>query len=184
MTAPTIADRTYTPEDLLTMEDGGYYELVEGRLVERAVSMDSSDVASRTNYCLHAHVGPSEMGRIFDSELGIRIFEDASKVRRADLSYLAADRLPAGDAGYLTIPPDLVVEVVSPGDRASEVREKAAEWLGAGVREVWVLYPESREVYVYSATAHPRVLTADDEITGGDVVPGFRCPVASFFPPR
>jgi Uma2 family endonuclease len=48
--------------------------------------------------------------------------------------------------------PDLVVEVVSPSDRASEVSAKAATWLDAGVRLVWVADPQVRLASVHTPT--------------------------------
>jgi Uma2 family endonuclease len=89
--------------------------------------------------------------------------------------------VPRDDPGFLLVAPDLVVEVVSRHDRWPEVREKAAMWLRAGVRLVWVADPRQREIYVYRPGARPEVFTADDQITGLDVIPGFAAPVASLF---
>jgi Uma2 family endonuclease len=182
MTASPAPPKLYTPDDLLTMEDGGHFELVDGELKERQVSTDSSTVAANFAFELTALNRTAGLGRIFDSELGIRIFpEDPNRTRRADISFLARDRVPPADTPFLFVAPDLVVEVVSPSDHMADVRAKVEEWLAAGVKLVWVALPESKEVFVYRRGARPAILTAGDELVGDDVVPGFSCPVARLF---
>jgi Uma2 family endonuclease len=75
----------------------------------------------------------------------------------------------------------LAVEVLSPNDRDDEVEEKVQLWLAAGSQLVWVVDPEARIVVVYRPGAEPITLREDQEIDGGDVIPGFRCRVADFF---
>ncbi len=184
MTAPTM---TLPPalEDPLAFEGAGHYEFLDGFLLERNVSYISSRIASILTVLLGTFVRDSGLGVICDSELGIRIWPaDPLRTRRADISFLRADRAPAEDSGYLYVAPDLVVEVVSPGDSAAAVRDKVTDWLSAGVRMVWVIFPSSREVYVYHSDAHPEVFTAEDTLHGYDVVPGFACPVSALFPQK
>jgi Uma2 family endonuclease len=85
---------------------------------------------------------------------------------------------------YLTIPPDILVEVVSPSDTWHNLRLKVNDWLDAGVRVVWVANPETAEVFVYTKTADPVILTAAMDLTCPDVLPGFSVPVATLFPVR
>ncbi len=94
------------------------------------------------------------------------------------------ERAPKHDLCYMNVAPDLVVEVVSPIDRLNDVREKAQEWLSAGVRVVWVLLPETREAQVYRADARPGIFTAADELDATDIAPGLRTLVADLFPAR
>jgi Uma2 family endonuclease len=55
------------------------------------------------------------------------------------------------------------------------------EYLSAGVRQVWVISPEKQAVTIYKTPTEVVVLEAKDDLTGGDAVPGFRCPVAELF---
>lgn len=169
-------------EAALLSKDGPSYELVDGQLVERHASFESSRVASLVTVRLGGYVYANKLGSVADSELGMRIFSDPMTTRRAAVSFLASARVPRSDQGFLRVPPDLVVEVVSPGDKASEIRAKTDEWLQAGVRLVWVVYPGASEVQVYPVGERPVILGAGDEIGGGDVVPGFVCKVSDFFP--
>ncbi len=83
--------------------------------------------------------------------------------------------------GYLEVVPDLIVEVISPGDSAAEVQEKIEEWLRAGARLVWAVYPDTRSVVAYQSLAAVRVYTEADILDGEPVLPGFTCPVARLF---
>ena len=55
------------------------------------------------------------------------------------------------------------------------------EWLAAGVRLVWVVYPDERMVAEYRSLTQVRVLTAEDSLDGGDVIPGFTCTLSDLF---
>jgi Uma2 family endonuclease len=75
---------------------------------------------------------------------------------------------------YCPFPADLVVEVVSSGDTASEVADKVEDWLRFGTRLVWVVYPAAPRLVLHRADGTARTLGADDEVDGGDVLPELR----------
>jgi Uma2 family endonuclease len=77
--------------------------------------------------------------------------------------------------------PDLAVEVVSPSNTAFEVQRKIHEYFGAGVSQVWIIYPPQQEVYVFAATNRIEVLQLSQDLDGGDLLPGFRLPLATLF---
>lgn len=74
-----------------------------------------------------------------------------------------------------------MIDVVSPNDEAADVNEKVREYLAAGVLLVWVVYPESRSINVYRASANNSQLSETDVLSGEDVVPGFSLPVREIF---
>ena len=182
MTAPTLA-RRWTAKDLDRMEDASHYELVDGQLVERTVSLISSDVAINVLIQMGGYVQRNNLGRKLNTELGIRINPaDPDHTRRADGGFISWERLrTSGDASFLLVPPDLVVEVVSPSDIMSLVFAKVEEWLEHGVRVVWLVIPEQRRVEVHRLGQRPILLLGDDEITSEDILPGFRCSISAFF---
>jgi Uma2 family endonuclease len=183
-TTPTL-ERRYTAEEYDALEDRERYELVDGRLVERHMSYLSSAIAMVFARILGSFVSEHRLGTIFGPDLGVRINpSDPAHTRHADVGFVSRARAPGGDPGYLRVAPELIVEVVSPGDTANEVRAKVDEWLSHGVRMVWVAFPLAREVHVYATGLHPQIFTVDDEITAADVLPGFRSPVAALFPER
>jgi Uma2 family endonuclease len=132
---------------------------------------------------LLVYVQPRGLGEVFNSDTGFRIFGDEQTVRLPDVSFVRADRLPPLDelnrVGRLV--PDLVVEVVSPSDRMSDVLDKIAEYLRAGVPLVWLVEPKRRVVTVYRPDRDPRELDEHQDLDGEEIVPGFRLAVASIF---
>jgi Uma2 family endonuclease len=84
------------------------------------------------------------------------------------------------DAGFWGAP-DLAVEITSPSNRAPDVQEKVTDYLDAGVRLVWVVDPHTRTVTTHAPDATARILRQTDTLNGGDVLPGFRLPLAGFF---
>ena len=101
------------------------------------------------------------------------------------MSYIRWERVPETGVPirYYPVPPDLAVEVVSPDDRAAEVRAKARDYIAAGVQQVWILGPDEQAITVQS-TSSTQELGADDELDGGDLLPGFRVRVADLFQVR
>jgi Uma2 family endonuclease len=182
----TTTTRTYyTPEDLLAMPDRDLYELVNGNLVERHMGAKSSWVAARCARFLGNHCDEHKLGWILDAEGSYRCFRDAAdKVRKPDVSFIRFGRLPNEELpeGYVLIPPDLAVEVISPNDLAYEVAAKVQEYLQAGVRLVWEINPKTRTVFVHRLDGSGSKLGANDELSGEDVVAGFRCFVRDILP--
>ncbi len=118
------------------------------------------------------------------SQGGFQIFpQDPRKVRFPDVSFTRRDRLPGGKAarGHGRVAPELVVEVISPNDLASEMQAKLADYDSAGVPWVLVVDPDSRSVVSYPSGEGRAILRVGDVIRGGDVLPGFECPVADLF---
>jgi Uma2 family endonuclease len=174
--------RLYTPDDLLEMPDGDRYELVDGRLVELNMSAKSSLVAGNVTHLLMSHCKPIGLAIVFPEQGYICFPGKPNRMRKPDVSCVRPDRLTPEqlDEGYLSIPPDLAVEVVSPNDRAVDLEEKLDDYRDAGIPLVWIIYPP-RKVRILRPGRPPVDLGPDDELTGEDILPGFRCRVADLF---
>lgn len=171
-----------TPDDLLAMPNGKDYELVDGILSERNMGAQSSWIAARLMGLLQAFCRAGVRAWLFDAECGYLGFGRGSTLRKPDLSVVLHDRLPEIPSGWINLAPDLAVEVVSPGDAAIDLELKVEEYLSAGVRLVWVVYPESRLVRVLRPDGTETRLREADTLHGEEVLPGFSCPVAELFP--
>jgi Uma2 family endonuclease len=182
--ATAAIDTRYTPEDLLALPDKGQYELIDGQLVERHMGAKSSLAATNLLLLVGHFIHLQKLGLVFQSDCGYQIFaDDPSRVRYADGSFIQRGRLP-GDTppeGHCRIPPDLVIEAISPNDIARAVEEKIEQWLAAGVRLVWVLYPDTQRLHVHRYDSTVSKLRSDDALSGEDVVPGFQCRVTEIF---
>ncbi len=182
----TLATKTqYTPEDLIAMPDGDRYELVHGNLVERNRSTMSSYIAGVIYWLLFTFCRPNKLGWLFPEGTTYQCFpDDLNKVRKADVSFIRLERLSREQAwqrGHRRLAPDLAVEVVSTNDLYYEVLAKAQEWLSAGVALVWVVNPPTRGVTVFRADGSSAILKEQDELSGENIIPGFRCPVRELF---
>lgn len=172
-----------TPEQLLALPDGKHFELVGGKLVEKNVGFESSWIGSVLMSLLMMHCRANRLGWVVGNEPGFRCYpHDANQVRKPDIAFVSFARLPAGKppAGYCVVVPNLVVEVVSPNDVATEVDDKVSEYLAAGVECVWVVHPNSRRVHIYYADRGV-ILNENDELSGEPVIPGFRCALKELF---
>ena len=98
-------------------------------------------------------------------------------------AFIAAERVPAGGLpdGYFPGPPDLAVEVVAPSDTAREVQDKVDDYFTAGTQQVWILYPGQRKGVVHLSAREARSFAGGDTRDGGELPPGFTCPVARLF---
>lgn len=177
--------RRYTPEDLLALPDEKNYELVDGRLVERNMGAESSEVGGELYFLLRLFCRERDLGRVWPADNGFQCFRHApGLVRRPDVSFVKKGRLP-GDVsprGWIRIPPDLAVEVVSPNDLAGELEGKLDDYRKAGVPLVWVIYPEQRKARVFRLDGPGVEIGEDGVLSGEDVVPGFRCPLREILP--
>ena len=174
-------------EHVLAVQDELLYEIVNGQRVELPpMSAYTTWVASR----LHSRLGPyaedngigtsvAEMLFVLDTEHDLR--------RRPDVAFVSTARWPLDRAlprtGDWDVVPDLAVEVISPNDVFKDVLAKVREYFHYGVQVVWVIAPEEQQAYVYDSPTHVRILTVQDDLTGGEVVPGFRMPLGPLFQP-
>jgi Uma2 family endonuclease len=167
------------------MPDSSTMELVNGRIVEKNVSLESSKIEGAFFFRFKAFLLEKPVAEAFPASLGYQCFaEEPLRVRKPDATVVKVERiraLPEPNPGFMPIVPDLAVEVISPKDLAYEVEEKIAEYTRAGFPLLWVANPKSRTVTVYRLGQRPVVFTAADELTAEEVLPGFRCKVADFF---
>lgn len=174
-----------TAQELIGLSgDGKRYELVEGELKEMAPAGGRhGGIAAALTVLLGHYVRMNRLGVVLAAETGFRIARDPDTVRAPDVSFVARERVPPGGPpeGYWELAPDLAVEVVSPNDTATGVQSKVQMWLESGTRLVWVVYPDTRSVVAYRSPKEITILTAEDTLSGGDVAPGFECPVGAIF---
>jgi Uma2 family endonuclease len=156
-------------------------ELVRGVLVVREpAGFRHGAVSATLTGLLREHAAAHRLGRVVAAETGFLLATDPDTVRAADVAFVRRERLPDPEpAGYAELAPDLVVEVVSPGDRPGETLTKVGEWLTAGTRLVWVVDPTRRLARVYRQDGSEALLDEGQSLDGEDVIPGFRCLLAS-----
>lgn len=159
-------------------------ELVDGEIVEMTPSSEgSSSLAARIIVLLGMHVLPNDLGRLYGADGGFVLFPDRETVRVSDVAFVRAERMPQGEARrhFPRLAPDLVVEVLSPTDRASEVLSKVAMYQEAGVPLIWLVDPETLTVTVLATNLAPVTLHPGDSLEGGNVLPDLQIAVGDIF---
>ncbi len=129
----TTMTKLLTAADLLRLSGEGVHgELIRGVLYETMPSgYAHSKVAANLTILLGSFIKPRRLGSLATSDLGVWLERDPDTVREPDIAYFSAANIPldAMDSGYAEVPPDLVVEIVSPSDGRREVSDKARMWL-------------------------------------------------------
>jgi Uma2 family endonuclease len=183
----TVTERRYTPKDLLKISDRPTPDLVDGVLEEREPMGQTADaVILRIGAKLVAYGDSVLPGVANGPEGGLQIFSGKpNQVRFPDASFTKRDRLPGGQTaeGHSRVVPDLVVEVISPNDRACKLRRKIRDYRDAGVPMMWVADPGTREIEVILADGTAVFLHEAATLDGGEALPGFRCSVSELFGP-
>jgi Uma2 family endonuclease len=175
----TTTRRIATEDDLRAMpEDGNKYELVDGEIRVSPAGDRHSAVALALGARLLAFVKEHHLGHVMGADAGYRL--PGGNVRSPDVSFVSTGRFPndrpTDDWGSLA--PDLAVEVVSPRDRPRYVLDKVGEYLEAGVQLVWVIDPGTSTAVLYESLTDVREIGIDEDLDGGEVIPGFRCKLA------
>jgi Uma2 family endonuclease len=175
-----------TAADLLALPTGmgKRYELVLGEIREMSPSgWRHGEVIDNLQAILSAYIRAKRLGRGFGAETAFLIQRNPDTVRAPDFAFIAQKNLPADKPKEAFWPgtPDLAVEVLSPSDTIREVDEKVEAWLVAGCVAVWVIDPRLQTVTIYRSLTDITVMTVAETLDGGDVVPGFCCPVGELF---
>lgn len=177
-----------TAEDILDLPErpGVRYELIDGELREvPGAGALHGLIALMVLNLVQDFVQRRGLGVVFADGVGYVLRRDPDQLRIPDVSFVAWDEVPDEGIpeGFWEGPPALAVEIVSSHDRAVDIHDKVRAYLSAGTRLVWVLWPQQTSVTIYDP-AGQRELGPDDELDGGDVLPGFRVRVGDLFEVR
>jgi Uma2 family endonuclease len=129
---------------------------------------------------LVSHAEAHQLGGVLAGDAGFKLASDPDTVRGPDVAFVRREREPDfAERAFPPLAPDLVVEVLSPGDRPGEVLAKVGDWLSGGARLIWVVDPERRLARVYRADGSQAIIAHDGVLEGEDVLPGFSCPLSA-----
>jgi len=177
--------KVWTVQDLLALaDDENRYELVRGELIMMTpAGARHGRLAIRLGAALANFVEDRALGGVYAAKTGFVLEDEPQTVRAPDASFVRQERIPpeGEPKGFWTLAPDLAIEIVSPSETAQHIHEKVADYLRAGTRLIWLVYPDSQTVMEYHPPMEARRLTVEDDLDGGDVVPGFRYPLKRLF---
>jgi Uma2 family endonuclease len=178
----TTQTHLMTMEEFMNLDDDDRYrhELIKGELLTMPSPKPlHGRVVANLTFLLLQHARPSRLGDVH-AESGYHLEHDPDTVLGPDVSFVSAERVDPTGEHYYAGPPDLAVEVLSPGDRRGYVERKVALYLETGARSIWLVDPRRRTVEVISPLNDRRTLHETDELVD-DTVPGFRVAVSEIF---
>ncbi|MFO0928033.1 MAG: Uma2 family endonuclease [Gemmataceae bacterium] len=181
---PAAAPALLTADEFAARYAHVHAELVKGVVKECPMTgFKVGTICVTIGVLIYNHVKAHDLGHVASNDTWVHTGSNPDTVRGADVLFISYERLPKGDVGdsYLTVAPDLVVEVKSPSDRWNDLFVKVGEYLGAGVRVVVLVDPATESVSVYRMEDGQRTLGINDTLTLPDVLPGFSMPVAHLF---
>lgn len=172
-----------TAEQFLHWPDEGRCELVNGEIVHLTASRPLHGLVEvRLSSRLFTYADSSGRGHVLGGEVGLWVRRNPDTVRGADLMFISHERWARRNPqGFLDVPPELVVEILSPDDRYGEVMEKLEEYLALGVDLVWIVDPERRYVLAYRSLLEVERFEVGDVLADEEILPGFSLPVAELF---
>ena len=172
----------------LTFEDARHIsldgELEEGEWIPvTRPTLWHGQVMAQVAFLLKIFLRDHPIGQVACGDPGVEVSHDPDTLRGPDVVFGADEHLVEGRMpdDWLETPPDLVVENVSKSQTVAAVAPRARAYLAAGARLAWVVDPKPERVLVFAPLAGVRTLYRDDQLHGGDVLPGFHCIVADLF---
>ena len=177
------APGTATVDDWEAAVDGGAVcELVDGVLVDKAMVWYESLLASSLN----RHIGNCAAGErlgVVAGEQGF-ITLPGGQIRAPDVAFYLrrkfdGGKLPSGKRPAVV--PDIAAKVLSEGNTVAEIAQKRRELFAAGTSILWIFDPRTRSVAVYTSPTHYTMVDVNGALTGGDVLPSLRIPLAEVF---
>jgi Uma2 family endonuclease len=170
-----------TAEEFMNIDDEpNRHELIKGELLTMTPPKPlHGRVVTNLTILLGQHVKANRLGVVY-TESGYHLESDPDTVLGPDMSFVSAERVNQSEEHYYEGPPDLAIEVLSPGDRKGYIDRKVALYFHTGTRSVWHVNPRRRTVEVISSTRERRIFHETDELVD-DTVPGFRVKVSEIF---
>lgn len=178
MTAAEFCDWVHQPD-----QEDKWFELVRGEAIELPLPLRPHGVVcAQAAWLLGAFTEQRGFGYLTCNNSGVILERDPDTVRAPDVAlYEDASSFAELSPMFGEVFPRLAVEVLSSNDRANQFLRKINDYLRCGVELVWIIDPEIRTVTIYRPGKPQVELMENQELTGEDVLPGFRCLVSDFF---
>jgi Uma2 family endonuclease len=178
MTAEQFLEFAYRPENI-----DRFFELDRGEVIERAFTARRQGVVcANVVGVLWSFAARQRKGYPCANRAGFIVDRNPDTVLGPDVSFYFDEQAPEHlPRTWVEEAPKLAVYVLVPQDTFSQMMRRIRRMLRRGVPLLWIVDPDARTVTVYQPGKEHFVLEGQDELTGEDVLPDFRCKVADFF---
>lgn len=173
----------WTEEDYLPLtEQNRIIELSQGELIVPPMpTTEHQEIVLTIATAMRTYVKKHRLGKVGIAPLPVRL--KAGKYREPDVMMMLKHYLHRVHAQYWE-PPNLVVEVLSPGTQQTDRNEKMHEYAAAGIEEFWLVSPTKRsvEVYLLDGDAYTRDgLYSGEAVVISRILEGFTLPISEVF---
>lgn len=160
-------------EFIESLHPGVHADLIDGeRFVHSPVSLRHADLLNFVHLLLGWYVDGGQLGKLYREVVAVRL--SARNVFLPDLAFFTPQQAARLGPTYAAEAPSLVVEALSPWSAERDVGPKFANYEQAGVREYWILDPETLAHRFYRREGELLVeFAAGDAVIRSVVVPGF-----------
>ncbi len=144
---------------------------------------EHAELEQQLAWLLRSYLEGHPLGKLYVGEVGIYTRRDPDTVRGADLAYVSHQRLALHqpEAAFFTVVPEIVVEILSPGDRAEAIETKTREYLQAGALEVWIVNPEGATLRRLRPGSGGSELLDETQTLTTPLLPGFELAIGKIF---
>jgi Uma2 family endonuclease len=167
--------------DNYPFEEDKRYELDEGELIEMPrPAYKHNRVLFKLSGELYVYFEKNPIGEALLSE---NLYALSPNTRRApDVAVILGNRYEElKSAKVIPIIPEIAAEVLSPSETPRMIHRKLKQYFEAGVKEVWLVDPDSREVEIWTGTTLPNTALKIGETLTSRLLPGFKLPLKKLF---
>lgn len=164
------------------LEPGRHADLIDGEVfMHSPVSIRHANLLNFVDALMRLYIDRHELGVLYREVVAVRL--SGRNVFLPDLAFYQSGREGAIQPTHITEAPDLVVEVLGPRTADRDIGPKFAEYEQHGVREYWILDPETLAHRFYRLEGEELVEYADGaEIIGSEIITGFHLQLSCLDP--
>jgi len=167
--------------DNYPFEEDKRYELDEGELIEMTrPAYKHNRIVQTLLVELELYFRQNSVGEALQSE---NLYALSPATRRSpDVGIiLGARRAELQNAKVIPIIPEIAAEVLSPTEKPGAIHRKLGQYFKAGVKEVWLIDPETRTAEIWTGPTLPESALQDDDALTSPLLPGFHLPLKDLF---
>ncbi len=175
----------WTYENYRRLPDDGFrYEIIGGNLHMSPAPSTKHQLASvELTYALVSFVKKHQLGRVYEAPVDV-ILPDLANPVQPDILFIAKDRLEIVQEQFIEGAPDLIAEILSPGNPRHDRQIKFQLYAAGGVKEYWIVDPDACTVDVYVPRGNAYVPLGHFALDGdiqSELFPELHIPVKDIF---
>jgi len=167
----------------LLPDDGKRYQVIEGELfVSPAPRTTHQDIILQLGALLYTYVKAHNLGKVYVAPTDVLLAP--TTVVQPDILFIRRENMEVITELNIQGPPDLCIEILSPGTESVDRERKMAVYARYGVAEYWIINPLRQIVSIYGRDDDGFVLkgeATEDDTVASDVVAGFQTSARSIF---